>query len=328
VSGEDPPCPSHTNSLGAWSRSAINALVGDYLNDDRNSLALRMSFYARNRPLNLSRDGILRTHPQPTRKLAVFVHGLACHEGIWAFHDPMQGPNATSYGARLRVDLGYTPFFVRYNTGLSIEENGARLSALLESLLACYPSPVDRLLLVGHSMGGLVIGEAARAGGRTRAAWLGRADQVIYLGTPHEGAPLARLGDTATTVLKIVPNPITQLIGSIFDRRSKGLKDLRDGATGPRQHLGEESTGGTPTWSPRTHHYMVVGMLAGDPDHPVSVLLGDGLVQIPGRRNRDRGEVGGAEHDDRIRLFPSTHHLQLTRDPAVYEQIRRWCENP
>jgi triacylglycerol lipase len=329
MSQEQQPCPSHTRSLLAWSTSAINALVGDSLRDERNGLAVEMAFYARNRPLPLSREALLRAHPHPTGKLVVLVHGLGCNEGIWAFHDPAFGRHATSYGARLQSDLGYTPFFVRYNTGLSVEENGEHLSALLRALLDGYPLPVEELVLIGHSMGGLVIGGAAQAASRDRAAWLDRVRRVIYVGTPHDGAPLARLGHTAATVLQMVPNPITRLIGTIFDRRSAGLKDLRNPDRLRAEGVAAPEATVRPCWPAHTRHLLIVGMVSGEPAHPLTVLLGDGLVPLPGRAGRSRqASNGDADRLEEIRLVPRTHHLQLSRDAAVYEQIREWCGTP
>jgi triacylglycerol lipase len=323
MSHGEQPCPSHTGSLVAWSRSVVNALVGDYLHEERNGLAVEMAFYARNRPLALTRESLLRAHPPPTGKLVVLVHGLGCNEGIWAFHDEAHGRHATSYGARLQSDLGYTPFFLRYNTGRSIRENGERFSTLLESLLACYPLPVEELVLIGHSMGGLVIGGAAQAGARAQSAWPHRVRHVIYVGTPHEGAQLAALGHTATVVLQAVPNPITRLIGSIFDRRSTGLKDLRHPAAARAERTAGSEAAGRECWPTGTRHFLIAGMLTDDPAHPIAVLLGDGLVNLPGR-----GMPGGAEFGEDVRLFPRIHHIQLARDAAVYAQIREWCAAP
>lgn len=316
MSEVEQPCPSHAASPVAWSLSVLNALVGDHLRERHYGLAVTMGFFARNRPLRLTHEGLLREHPQPTGRVAVFVHGLGCHEGIWAFRDPAHGPHATSFGARLQADLGYTPLFVRYNTGLSIARNGAHLSVLLEELRACYPRPLDELVLVGHSMGGLVIGAAGQAAGRARAGWLSSVRRVICLGTPREGAPLAQLAHLATTVLHAVPNPITRLIGQLLDLRSLGLKELR----------GAERAGPAP-WPAAARHYRIGGMLNAHARHPLTVLLGDGLVGLPGRRlwlHDDGGDAPAGEH---VRLFPHTHHLRLPRDAAVYAQIRHWCES-
>ena len=62
-------------------------------------------------------------------------------------------------------DLGYTPVFVRFNTGRHISENGASLAALLDELVADWPVEVERIAIVGHSMGGLVARSACHRGG-------------------------------------------------------------------------------------------------------------------------------------------------------------------
>ena len=140
----------------AWGDTAasfLNGCFGDYLSDRDNGLAIDMAFYRNNLPLKLSPEALNAACPSPTGKLCVLVHGLCCHEGAWGF----PGDHARSYGSALQHDLGYTPFSLRYNTGLPIAYNGQTLDTLLERLLAAYPVPVDDLVLIGHSMGGLVL---------------------------------------------------------------------------------------------------------------------------------------------------------------------------
>ena len=137
---------------GATAASILNGCFGDYLNDRDNGLAIDMAFYQNNRPLELSADALRAACPNPTDKLCVLVHGLCCHEGVWDF----PGDPVRSYGRALQHDLGYTPFALRYNTGLPIPYNGQVLDTLLEQLLAAYSGPVDELILIGHSMGGWI----------------------------------------------------------------------------------------------------------------------------------------------------------------------------
>ena len=40
------------------------------------------------------------------------------------------------HGATLATTLGYTPVYLRYNSGLHTSQNGHELSALLEQLVA------------------------------------------------------------------------------------------------------------------------------------------------------------------------------------------------
>ena len=96
--------------------------------------------------------------PEATSKVAVFLHGLGENEESWRLHADRHGLGTEStYGSRLAEDFGYTPVYLRYNTGLHISENGQHLTSLLDDVVAAWPTPVTELILVGHSMGGLVV---------------------------------------------------------------------------------------------------------------------------------------------------------------------------
>ena len=288
---------------GVTAASILNGCFGDYLSNRDNGLAIEMAFYQNSRPLDLGRDALRICCPAPTNKLCILVHGLCCHEGVWNF----PGNPARSYGSALQHDLGYTPFALRYNTGLPIPGNGRVLDTVLERLLAAYPVPVEELILIGHSMGGLVLRAACHSGATRNAAWAGRVSRVFYLGTPHEGAGLERMAHLVTKVLHAVPHPLTALIGNIANQRSRGIKDLRHGTL-----LDDvDVTGGVP-WLSSARHYLIAGTVTDDPEHPAAKLFGDGLVQPP--------QAG--EH---VRLFPGVGHMRLAHDEAVYEQISQWC---
>lgn len=309
-----------------WAQSIINGAVGDYLHASQNGLGIDMALYVGNRPLPMTRGALLQAHPRPTARLCVLVHGLGCNEGGWAYRDPANPERETSYGAGLAADLGYTPLFVRYNTGLAIAANGQHLADLLTALVAAYPLPVEDLVLIGHSMGGLVIRHACHLGARRSDPWVRRVRKAFYVGSPHDGAPLALLGDIATQVLHAVPNPITRLIGDIFNLRSQGVKDLRAAPLlDPADHPGETQRQPVP-WLADVEHYLVVGTLTEDPEHLVAILLGDGLVLVPSIPETPPDSA--ALHPirrDHIVCFSRTDHMQLARDPAVYQQIRLWC---
>lgn len=315
--------PSGPPTWAAWATSLVNGAVGDHLAIRQNGLAIDMGFYHRGRPLPLRPEAVLDAYPQPTTKLCILAHGLGCHEGVWTYADGANPGDETSYGALLQSELGYTPFYVRYNTGLALAANGALLANLIGDLLACYPAPVDEIVLIGHSMGGLVLHSACQQAAGQQAAWVQQVSRVFYLGTPHQGATLARLAQTATTVLQTVPHPITRLIGAIFDWRSQGVKDLSFGHSAA--NLGPPD-GQTVAWLPGARHYLIAGALTDDPHDLATQLFGDGLSPAPRPHPRQQDGDGGASPKDvHVKLFPRTHHLQLTRDPAVYAQIKGWC---
>ena len=48
----------------------------------------------------------------------------------------------------------YTPFYLRYNTGLHISKNGQKFSEMMDSLFKTYPVNIEEIMVIGHSMGG------------------------------------------------------------------------------------------------------------------------------------------------------------------------------
>lgn len=315
---DDPHPPA--GAAKAWATSAVsivNGFFGDYLRARQNGLAIDMAFYHRRQPLPLTRASLLRVHPQPTGKVCVLVHGLAGHEGVWTFPDPADPARATSYGTLLHDEHGYAPLFLRYNSGLPIWINGQRLAALLDELLANYPVPIEDLLLIGHSMGGLVLRSACYYGGQQQLSWVPKVSRVFYLGTPHDGADLERLVHATTTTLLAVPNPVTRIIGSVLHQRSQGVKDLRTGALLEPDGAPQPAT----PWL-AAEHFLMAGTLTDDQQHPATLLFGDGLVRISGASAvNDRPPAPAAQ----VHVLPGVNHLPLTRDREVYGQISAWC---
>lgn len=216
-------------------------------------------------------------------EVCVLVYGLMCTEAIWRL------PDGSDYGRRLERDLGLVPGYVRYNTGRSIERNGADLLALLQAL------PADAgLTFVGFSMGGLVVRKALELAGREAPALRGRVRRVISLGTPHGGAPLERLARDLLRVVARVDDPYARLVGELAALRSEGIRDL-----------GEPSRA---EWAHEVPQYLAAGTR--------DVMVPVGSATAP---------FAAGPTDAHLRLFPGLGHLELAHHPDVYEQIRRWC---
>lgn len=311
----------------------LNGAVGDYLRDQQNGLAIDMAFYVNNRPLVLTRENILRHHPQPSAKLCILVHGLSCTESIWDFRHPLQPDQHTSYGALLQIDHGYTPFYVRYNTGLAVAENGKRLATLLDELALSYPTPIKEITLIGHSMGGLVLRSACHYADQHHESWVRKVKRIFYLSTPHDGAELEQLAHATEMALSTVPNSVTRLVGKVFKLRSQGIKDLRfgtllepdvmDDGWDDRIHHHRRAV----PWLPHAQHYLIGGTLKDDPQHAVSLIFGDGLVAPPRTSGSPPGGSDRPIPAENVRVFAGLHHLRLAHDGAVYQQIKAWCES-
>jgi len=208
--------------------AVLNATLGDELADQKSPLAIPMAVRHDRTDIAPRRDALDVAFPEATSKLAVFVHGLGETEESWRLHADRHGRGTEStYGSRLAEDLGYTPVYLRYNTGLHISENGRRLTSLLDAVVAAWPVSVAQLILVGHSMGGLVARSACHSAQQKRHAWVSTLRHVFYLGSPHLGAGLEQWVSHLTSMLGKLDE--SRPLASVLDRRSAGIKDLHAG---------------------------------------------------------------------------------------------------
>jgi len=293
----------------------LNGLAGDYLVRTNNALAIPMTLMHRGEPLAMTREAIFKAHRNATGKVVVLVHGLASNEAIWQMAD------GGDYGTRLRTDLGYTPFYVRYNSGLAIADNGAALSAILEELVHAYPLPISELLLIGYSMGGLVVRSACHVAATSGREWIPLVKDAIYVGTPHRGAPMERVGRVVQRILQVVDDPYTKLIADIANLRSDGIKDLGDSDIRHEDRARRvisvklrDPEHPVPLL-PNIRHHLIAGAFV--PEAWIADVLGDMMVPVGSATNAS---------DERVKVFAGLTHLDVPRDENVYRQIRTWCE--
>lgn len=178
-----------TMSLGV--QAALNGILGDRLEQLAPAAAL---------PMRLHPHRSSRVARQPaSRGEVLFVHGLCMHDRHWQ-DDAADG---VDLGRVLATALDLRPLYLRYNSGIAISDNGRRLAQLLEQRENREARTDRPLHLVAHSLGGLVIRSAIASGVEQGHRWPQRLSQVICLGTPHEGAPLERLGTSIESLLAL-----------------------------------------------------------------------------------------------------------------------------
>jgi hypothetical protein len=200
--------------------AALNGVLGDYLADTGNPLAIRLRLRRDGVQLPMERDALAEAIPSCSGKLLVLVHGLCLDDLQWnrLGHD---------HGAALARDLGCTPVYLNYNTGLHISTNGAELADALERLLRQWPTPVRDFAIVSHSMGGLVARSACHYGAERGHAWPRQLRKLVFLGTPHHGAPMERGGNWIDLLLGV--SPFSAPLARLGKIRSAGITDLRYG---------------------------------------------------------------------------------------------------
>jgi hypothetical protein len=130
-----------------------------------------------------------------------------------------------------------------------------------------------------------------------------------------------------------VPDPYTRLIADVGDLRSLGLQNLGDGEM-RHQDKDRPRDAGLLSLRDRRHpvpllpeiqHYLIAGALSADPW--LALWFGDALVPLSSATADACGDVRTATlPPEHVKIFHAFAHTRLAHDPAVYAQIRGWCE--
>ena len=300
-------------------RGALNGAVGDALAASGSALAVQMGLHDRKGALRLTSASLAALRP----RVCVFLHGLACDEQSWRLRtdawatspwaDALPQGAPIQYGTLLERELGLSALWLRYNSGLAIDANAQQLAELIDRVAHAAPQ-VDEWLLIGHSMGGLVARRAQALAVEQGLGWARKVPMVICLGSPHQGAPLAKFGQIATAALAV--SDVTRPLARITNARSRGIKDLRRGLKGA-------PSGGNGTETPALR--LVFATLGDEEGGGIGAmignLLGDGLVR--GGSAADDGLVGDVQ---RVELA-GLGHMSLLNHPRVYAVIRDWLND-
>jgi len=321
----------------------LNGALGDQLAVRHDPRAIALSFRRGGHDVAVAELGL----SERRQKTVVFLHGLMGDELIWqtGFQDAPGGP--LRYGPRLAAEAGCRPLYVRYNSGLHISENGRALSHLLTELVETYPGAIGELVLVGHSMGGLLIRSAGYYGSEptvgkstaktkqlrpAQAPWLAHLRTVFLLGVPHEGSYLEQNGLLVERLLRRINLFPTRFLSEAIARRSNGIKDLGqallvdadwqqpDDPALPRPRT-------VVPLLPGVRYHVLVGdwLRAGRPQ-ALRDYFGDGLVSAAS----GRGQVFGDETElppgtaVRTARFAQQHHGGLLHNAEVYQYLRQW----
>ena len=183
---KESPNPMRSDAAGTvpWLRDmslgALNGIVGDYLAAENNALEVSMSLRRDGKYLELTPESLCEELPESSSKVCIFIHGLACTEWWWSsFAEKQYGDPTVNYGKLLEQELGYTSIYLRYNSGLHISTNGALLAKALETLASSFPREIEEIVLIGHSMGGLVARSACFYAEQDEFAWVKKLKHVF-----------------------------------------------------------------------------------------------------------------------------------------------------
>ena len=285
--------------------AAINGVLGDHLEQVANPLAIRMS---------------LRAQADASPRIVVLAHGLCMNDRQW-LHD------GVDHGAMLHQERAYTPVYLHYNSGRHISVNGREFARRLQELVDTWPVPVAQLVIVGHSMGGLVARSACVAAEEEGLAWLPLLSKMVFLGSPHHGAPLEKGGNWINFITDL--NAYSAPFSRLAKIRSAGITDLRHGSVLDADWRGRDrfAHAGAPAAMPalpaHVRCYALAGTFGSTQGSLADRVAGDGLVPLasalgqhadPARTLRFAGHA----------VLTETSHMALLSSPAVRERLLAW----
>ena len=303
--------------------AALNGVMGDRLVAGNNPFATPMTLRYRDEALNWQS---MPSMPAVSNKVLLLIHGLCLND--LQRHAQRRGL-AVDHGAALASALSSTPVYLHYNSGLHTSQNGRELSVQLEQLVAHWPAAIEELNVVAHSMGGLLIRSACHYAKQDGLSWPDRLKNIVFLGTPHHGAPLERAGNWVNTILGSMT--YTRPFTTLGRLRSAGITDLRYG------HVLDEDWHGHNRFHRKPDQRQFVPLPEGVTCYTVAAtkaarrsaladrLIGDGLVPL-------HSALG--HHDDAQRTLQFSeesqwiayrmNHMELLNSPEVTRQMVQW----
>jgi pimeloyl-ACP methyl ester carboxylesterase len=315
--GAGSPWPGREAAL-----AALNGVLGDYLEQMHNPLAIQMHLRHAGKTLPLDPQDLSAALPAVNGRILILAHGLCMNDLEWLRrgHD---------HGAVLARERGYTPIYLHYNSGRHISTNGRDFSQQLEALIAAWPVKVDELVILGHSMGGLLTRSAYHYGMESGAHWPQLLSKIIFMGTPHHGAPLERGGNWFHVITGI--SPYSAPFSSLGKIRSAGITDLRYG------NLLDQDWQGQDRFSPNHDQRQPLPLPIGPTCYAIAAtigkktgdisdrLLGDGLVPLTsalGQHTEAALNLNFLPENECV--LTGMNHLDLLNREEVTQQLLAW----
>lgn len=313
-----PPGPQREAAV-----ALVNGVCGDHLERAGNPLAIPLGFRVHRRedePLSID-DAYASAAFEPSSRILVLAHGLCMNDRHWSWEGRDHGQMMAAHG--------YTPLYLRYNSGRHISSNGRDLDAALERVVRDWPVPVESIAILAFSMGGLVTRAALHAADRAESTWRRYVDKVVYIGTPHHGAALERGGFRLQQFVSF--SPYTAPLAALGRMRSDGITDLRHGNVVDddwRHHDAHADAADHRVAVPlraENEHYAIAATLSAETSRPMAGLRSDGLVHPASGTGRHENPVMRlAFPENHLRLIYERGHLGLLHDREVARCLRGW----
>jgi pimeloyl-ACP methyl ester carboxylesterase len=302
--------------------SVLNGVIGDYLEEKENPLKITMQFRYQSKTLAIDPKSIKAAYPKVNGKILLMIHGSCMNDLQWTRKDH-------NHGKIIATELNKTPIYLKYNSGLHISSNGKNLNNLLEELVKNWPVPIEELVIIAHSMGGLVSRSALYYGEKNQKKWTKHVKKIVFLGTPHHGSYVERTGNYLDLILESIhyAKPFARL-GKI---RSAGVTDLRygnlideDWKDDNRFEIKNDKRRNIQL-SKQIEFYTIAAVIGNETTSLSTQILGDTLVDVKSalgqHKNPDKNLNFKKEN---IWISYDSNHLDLLNNPKILDKLKVW----
>lgn len=303
----------------------VNGVLGDHLQKANNSLEIKMSIRHKGKQVELHEANLTNTYGS-SKKILLVLHGLCMNDLQWT----RKGIN---HAENIANTHNYVPVYVHYNTGLHISDNGNRLAEILQHLFLAWPTAIDQISVLAHSMGGLVFRSTIQIAEENKLSWRDAIDKIAFLGTPHHGAPLERAGNYVDITLD--NSPFIKPLSKIGKIRSAGITDLRYGSISREDWFDKNRFANSS--SPRKHVPLPkdVDILAVAASKSPSAggtkerILGDGLVYVDSALGKHKKSSYDLQiPSENTFIEQNISHFDLLSDVNVGQRLNSFFNHP
>lgn len=303
----------------------INGLMGDNMAEKGSNVLVNLSFRYKSRDIEVDDLKKYYNFSEYDGKIILFIHGLMNDESIWQsdFTDTKK-----RLGTALEVQDDAVCLYIRYNTGLHISENGRAVNNLLQQFVEKYSNEVRELIIISHSMGGLVTRSAGYYADIQGLKWITLLKKVFLIGVPNEGSYLARVAYLTQYFFRKIDITQNDSIAKFFDIRSNGIKDLSFGYLVDEDWQNAEDgkirnvnvTIVTPL--PKVKYYLIAGAVLDEQGRGrIFTFFGDGLVEKESALSRLFKNNSLKSGKVEMKLFNGENHLTLLESKKVHEYV-------
>ncbi len=253
------------------------------------------------------------------QKAILYIPGLFCDEKLWIKTSEDDGGLGDYY-----LNKGYYPFYIRYNQGAHISENGKLLEELIRKIYEQSPN-ID-LSIISYSQGGLVLRSALYYAKDKNETYVKKIKKIVLISSPNGGSYIEKIGFWAGIIMQASPFWYLKIAGIIGNLRSDAIKDLSHGVI--REY--DWKTGNQVSRYNNPYYFgelddldvYQVYSFAFQKENLFGLFFGDGIIEKPSLEALDQIYFSKFDaKENRTHVIYEANHYKIMNLPELYDYL-------